>query len=189
MDTTVIQRYCERFEKLEDEVKAEIAEAVEDHEMWPWLCRVKGIGPGLAGCLLAHIDIEKANSQSALWKYAGQAVNDNTHMAQRPTKGEKLPYNAELKKICYLISTSFLRAGSPYRREYDEAKEHYQRKYPDWTPGHVDMAARRKMIKLFLSHFWEAWREQRGLPTRPPYAMQVLNHDGYKPASEYLKAA
>ena len=184
VDTTTIERYRQRFEELEKEVACEIAATVKEHEMWPWLDRVKGIGPGLAGCLVAHIDIERAETVSALWKYAGLGVSDGT--ADKPTKGQKLPYNAELKRICFLIGSSFMRAGSPYRREYDEAKEHYQRQHPDWTPKHVDMAARRKMVKLFLSHFWRAWREQRGLPVREPYAMQVLNHDGRKDANEYL---
>lgn len=179
MQTATMQRYMERFQALEDEAAGDIAVAVKDHEMWPWLKQVKGIGPGLAGSLLAMIDIEKADTVSALWRFAGQAVNGDGK-AEKPTKGEKLPYNANLKRVCYLISTSFLRANSPYRREYDEAKEYYQRVHADWTPGHIDMAARRKMTKLFLSHLWVEWRTRRGLPVRAPYAMQVLGHDGYK---------
>lgn len=185
VEISTILRYQERFSGLEKEVTCEIALTVKDHEMWDWLERVKGIGPGLAGCLLAHIDIEKANSVSALWKYAGLAVNDQG-AADRPTKGQKLPYNAELKRICFLIGTSFLRANSPYRSEYDEAKEFYQRTKPDWTPKHCDNAARRKMVKLFLSHLWAEWRQRRGLPVREPYALSVLNHDGYKPVERYL---
>lgn len=184
VETATIQHYMDRFEALEKEVACEIAETVKDHEMWPWFKSVKGIGPGLAGCLLAHVDIEKANSVSALWKYAGMGVTDGEH--DRPRKGEKLPYNAELKRICYLIGTSFLKSNSPYRAEYDEAKAYYQRTKTDWAPKRIDAAARRKMVKLFLSHFWVAYREKRGLPVRQPYAMQVLNHDGYKSPDEYL---
>lgn len=184
VSTETIERYCERFAILEKEVACEIAETVKEHDMWPWFERIKGIGPGLAGCLLAHVDIERADSISSLWKYAGQGVTDG--QKDKPTKGQKLPYNAELKRICFLIGTSFLRTNSPYRREYDEAKEFYQRTKLDWTPKHCDMAARRKMVKLFLSHFWMAYRQQRGLPVRAPYAMQVLNHDGIKHQSDYL---
>lgn len=185
VEIATIERYQARFADLENEVTCEIAQTVKEHEMYDWFRRVKGIGPGLAGCLLAHIDIEKANSVSALWKYAGLAVNDQG-VADRPTKGQKLPYNAELKRICFLIGASFLRAGSPYRDEYDEAKEFYRRTKLDWTLKHVDNAARRKMVKLFLSHLWAEWRTRRGLPVREPYAMQILNHDGYKPVERYL---
>lgn len=184
VEVATIERYCERFLMLEKEISAEIAEAVKDHEMWDWLDRIKGIGPGLAGCLVAHINIERCATVSALWKYAGQGVTAGEH--DRPRKGEKLPYNAGLKRICYLIGTSFLRSGSPYRDEYDQAKAYYQRNRVDWTPKRIDMAARRKMVKLFLSHLWAEWRDRRGLPVRAPYAMQVLGHDGDKPASDYL---
>jgi hypothetical protein len=45
-----------------------------------------------------------------------------------------------------------------------------------WSDGHVDNAARRKMVKLFLSHLWVVWREAEGLPTRAPYAHEYLGH-------------
>lgn len=184
VNIATIERYCERFQLLEKEVTCEIAESVKEHEVYWWLSATKGIGPGLAGCLLAHIDIEKANTVSALWKYSGLAVTDG--VADRPTKGQKLPYNAELKRICFLIGSSFLRANSPYRDLYDEAKAHYQRTKPDWTLKHRDMSARRKMTKTFLSHLWSVWRFQRGLPLRQPYAFQLLNHDGYRGPWEFV---
>lgn len=187
VETDTIQRYMDRFEAMERDVVCEIAETVKEHEMWPWFERVKGIGPGLAGCLLAHIDIERANSISALWRYAGMGVTNGER--DHPTKGEKLPYNAELKRVCYLIGTSFLKSNSPYRDEYDQAKEFYRRTKPGWTLKHCDMAARRKMIKLFLSHLWTQWRTQRGLPVRAPYAMTILGHDGFKFADDYLDEA
>lgn len=140
--------FQEKFQGLEDELAGLISRAVKDHEMWDWLDRVKGIGPGLAGSLLATIDIERAQTVSALWRYAGQGVVDGE--SERRQKGKKLGYNAGLKKTCYLIGSSFLKANSLYRREYDEAKTYYQTNRPDWTPKHVDMAARRKMVKLFL---------------------------------------
>ena len=48
-----------------------------------------------------------------------------------------------------------------------------------WTDGHVDNAARRYMAKIFLSHLWEVWREAEGLTTRPPYALEYLDHETY----------
>lgn len=183
----LIQRYADRFQAIEDEAAADIAEAVKDHLMWDWMQRVKGIGPGLAGCLFAHIDITRADSVSALWRYAGQGVTDGQR--DKAIKGQKLPYNAELKRICYLIASSFMKCNSPYREEYEEAKAFYQRTKTDWTAGHIHNAATRKMTKLFLSHLWAEWRTREGLPVREPYAMQVLGHDGYKPVEKYLKPA
>jgi len=48
-----------------------------------------------------------------------------------------------------------------------------------WCPLHVHEAARRKMAKIFLAHLWEVWRKVRGLPTRPPYAIEQLGHKDY----------
>lgn len=45
-----------------------------------------------------------------------------------------------------------------------------------WTDGHVDLAARRKMIKVFLANLWEEWRKAEGLPVRPPYVVEHLGH-------------
>lgn len=45
-----------------------------------------------------------------------------------------------------------------------------------WSDGHVDNAARRYMVKIFLSHLWEVWREAEGLPVRPHYAEEYLGH-------------
>lgn len=184
VDVTIIRHYAEVFEALEADAAALIADSIKDHPVWPWLEAVKGIGPGLAGALLAPIDIKRAEKVSSLWCYAGQGLRDGQR--DRPTKGERLPYNADLKRTCYLIATSFLRANSPYRREYDEAKADYIANRPDWTLGHADMAARRKMIKLFLSHLWTMYRYECKLPVPPPYAFQVLGHSGYKPPWEYV---
>ena len=181
----VAQHFAERFGSIENDIAAMIADSVKDHPAYPWLDAVKGIGPGLSGALLAPIDIRRANSISALWRYAGQGVNGEGER-DRPRKGEKLPYNAGLKKTCYLIGTSFMRAGSPYRAEYDQAKEFYTVNRPDWTKGHCDMAAKRKMIKMFLSHLWIVWRDAEGLPLSAPYAAQHLGHDGIVPPWQYV---
>lgn len=180
----VATHFAERFNGIEDELSAMIARTVKEHPVWPWMDAVKGIGPGLAGAILAPIDITRANSISALWKYAGQGVSDGER--DRPRKGEKLPYNAGLKRNCYLVATSFMRASSPYRAVYDETKEYYQANRPDWTAGHVDMAAKRKMVKLFLAHLWVVWRDAEGLPLSPPYSSRVLEHDGIVPPWRYV---
>jgi hypothetical protein len=45
-----------------------------------------------------------------------------------------------------------------------------------WSDGHNDNAARRVMVKVFLSHLWEVWREAEGLAVRPDYAAEYLGH-------------
>lgn len=174
-DLATAEYFAGRFSSIEGEIATVIATTVKEHPAWPWLDKVKGVGPGLAGALLAPVDIRRADTVSALWRYAGQGLTNGER--DRPRKGEKLIYNAALKRTCYLVGTSFMRANSPYRKVYDEAKEFYLAER-EWTKGHCDMAARRKMVKIFLSHLWVVWRDLEGLPLTSPYVSQTMNHDG-----------
>lgn len=47
---------------------------------------------------------------------------------------------------------------------------------PEWTMKRIDNMARRYMVKIFLSHLWEVWRELEGLEARAPYSHEYLNH-------------
>jgi len=42
--------------------------------------------------------------------------------------------------------------------------------------GHIDAMARRKAVKLFLSHLWVKWRGIEGLPVTDPYVIEKLGH-------------
>lgn len=170
----LIQRWYERFNEMEKELDADICEAVDGIPIIEYLTRIKGIGKGLAAKLVSAIDIEEADTVSALWRYAGYAVIDGER--EKPTKGEKLHYNSRLKSTCYLCATSFLKCNSPYRKIYDSAREYYEANHSDWTKGHQHNAAMRKMIKIFLSHLWEQWRELEGLPIRDAYSFEKLGH-------------
>jgi hypothetical protein len=60
----------------------------------------------------------------------------------------------------------------PFRKAYDEAKFRYSTTRPGWTKGHIDLAARRKAAKLFLSMLWVVWREAEALPVRGPWVAE-----------------
>ena len=68
-----------------------------------WALDQYGIGPVLAAGLLAHIDITKAPTAGSIWRYAGL---DPT---QTWEKGQKRPFNAELKTLCWKIGQSFMK--------------------------------------------------------------------------------
>jgi hypothetical protein len=46
------------------------------------------------------------------------------------------------------------------------------------SDAHLHSRAKRKTVKLFLSHYWTVGRQARGLPIREPYAKIILGHDG-----------
>lgn len=194
------QSYTDLYLSIEKRAFKEIRLELETYSVWPWMKTVKGIGPTLAGKLLADIDIRKAKHVSNLWSFAGLAVTPEGK-SMRPVKGQKLPYSAKLRTACFMVSRSFLMCGSPYLEVYAKAKEFYQRTrgveyqrrdyageiigdgelLPAWTKGHIDYAARRKMVKVFLQHLWLKWRIAENLPTDLPYvnARWPEHRDGY----------
>lgn len=81
-----------------------------------------GIGPVLSAGLISMIDIHKAPYAGHIWSYAG-LIN------KKWNKGEKRPWNAELKTLCWKIGQSFIKfKDNPngfYGKLYDERKALY----------------------------------------------------------------
>ena len=164
----IVRFYLGAFADLETQITNHITKLVKAKPIYKRASKIKGVGPMMAAYLIAFIDIEKADTVSALWRYAGYGVVNGER--EKPVKGEKLHYNARLKTGMYLLAGQFLKANSPYARVYEEAKPKYALAHPDWTKLHCHLAAQRKMIKLFLSHLWEVWRKQEGLSVVAPWA-------------------
>jgi hypothetical protein len=182
-ELAMTKKWLAVYEKLEDDADKDIARLIKDHPMMKQMKPVKGIGPMLAAKMISMIDIEKADTVSALWRYAGYAVIDGQR--ERPTKGEKLHYNIRLKTTMYNVAGSFMKSSSPYRRIYDDAKAYYTFNREEWTKAHVHQAALRKMIKVFLSHLWCRWRMVEGLPLRDLYVTERLGHNTYFSPEEF----
>ena len=165
----------EAFERLENVLTDDIEDAAKDNDIVQAACYVKGVGPVLAARVIAEIDIERAPTVSALWRYAGYGVREDG-TRDRLVKGEKAVYNKDLKTVLYIVAGSMLKSRSPYRQVYDDEKVWYTTHRPDWTKGHIHNAAQRKMIKIFLSHLWDYWREYEGLTRRLPYVAEYMEH-------------
>ena len=109
-----------------------------------------------------------------------------------------ITYNPWLKtKLVGVLTGNFLRSNSPWRTVYDNYKHRLEsdpnrlkvtvgkwkqlhksltreelRVY--WTPGRIDRAAKRYMLKMFLQDLWVEWRTLEGLPVTKPYAEAKL---------------
>lgn len=85
-----------------------------------------GIGPVIAAGLLAHIDLEKAPTAGHVWRFAGL---DPTSTWK---KGEKRPWNASLKTLCWKIGESFCKVSGKedafYGQVYLKRKEYETKK-------------------------------------------------------------
>lgn len=103
-----------------------------------YLCTVTGIGPAMAGVLIAYLDPRKADYVSSFWKYAGLDVDKGSgrsrreeHLVEREYLDKNgdtktrlgVTYNPFLKtKLMGVLGPSFLRSGSEWREVYDGYK-------------------------------------------------------------------
>ena len=180
----MLKRYHERFLKLEHELDQDIIAIAGKIPIVEAAVAVKGCGFINVAKIVALIPgIESFTTVSKLWRFAGLAVMNGA--AEKLVRGEKAHYNRRLKTACWLLAGSFLKSNSPYRQEYDSAKEHYQCTHPEWTDGHRHNAAMRKMTKLWLAHLHSTWRALEGLSLREPYVFDQLGHHTVKKAVDY----
>jgi hypothetical protein len=92
-----------QFHKLETRLKSVMKAWASERDAGIWAMKQVGIGPVLAAGLLAHIDPEKAHTAGAVWRFAGLDPTLEWN------KGEKRPYNAKLKVLCFKIGDSFVK--------------------------------------------------------------------------------
>jgi hypothetical protein len=137
---------------------------------------------------------------SSLWKHCGLDPDG----AKGRKKGEILHYNPKLKTLAWKIADSFVKQRThPYRGIYDNEKviqqervypighlkKNFGGKYKDsdvkLTKLHVELRARRKMIKIFLQHYWLVGRTLKGLPVSMPYQFEKLGHKSFIPPPHF----
>jgi hypothetical protein len=153
--------------------------------------QIKGLGPITTAYMLIYIDLEKADTVSKLWSYAGLHLPSH----QRYTKGETSGGNKRLRTALYTTAESMIKLRGAYRAVYDAEKERLAQSekitqsrntqghlvelpWKDAKPSHRDGAAKRKMIKHLLADFLFVGRTLRGLPVRNVYAKDQLAHSG-----------
>lgn len=95
--------FADNFRTLEGDIKKALAKYVESKPIGQWLLSVCGIGPVIAAGLMANIDIKKAPTAGHIWNFAG--LNPDIKW----TKGQKRPFNARLKTLCWKIGESFVK--------------------------------------------------------------------------------
>lgn len=116
----VLSWMADQGRTLENQVKRALDTYSENEPLGAWARSICGIGPVLAAGLLAHIDIEKAPTAGHIWSFAGMESSSVWE------KGQKRPWNADLKVICYKIGESFIKVQSNendiYGKLYAERK-------------------------------------------------------------------
>ena len=120
---TVIAWLAAASQRLEDNIKISLDIYTDNSKIGRWIKSHYGLGPVLAAGLVAHIDIKKAPTVGHIWSYAGLDPN------RKWSKGEKRPWNASLKVVCWKIGQSFMKFSNQdecyYGRLYREQKVKY----------------------------------------------------------------
>jgi hypothetical protein len=111
---------------LEKQISAVLDKWSGAQPMGEWARAVCGVGPVIASGLLANIDITKAPTVGHIWRYAG--LDPTSKWA----KGQKRPWNASLKRLCWLCGESFVKvSGNPkdvYGKLYLQRKTYEQKR-------------------------------------------------------------
>lgn len=97
---------------MENQLKGALGEWAAKQPAGEWAQSIVGIGPVLSAGLLAHIDIKKAPTVGHIWRFAG------IDPTVRWEKGQKRPWNASLKVICWKIGESFVKVSGNDRDIY-----------------------------------------------------------------------
>ena len=123
---TLVVWLAEQGEMLEGQIRRALDTYSDAQPVGVWLKSIYGIGPVIAAGLLAHIDIAEAPTAGHIWRFAG------LDPSSKWGKGEKRPWNAELKTLCWKTGQSFMKFsnqedcvyGAVYRRrkEYEVAR-------------------------------------------------------------------
>ncbi len=118
--TEVIGHFADQVTSLERQMVSILGEWALARPEGEWAQGQKGIGPVLSAGLGAHIDIRKAPTVGHIWRFAGL---DPT---VKWGKGQKRPWNADLKVICWRIGDSFVKVSGRddafYGQVYRERK-------------------------------------------------------------------
>lgn len=116
----VIDWLAKQNDVLESQIRRALDHWTDGQELGVWCKSIIGIGPVITAGLMAHIDITRAPTAGHIWSFAG--LNPEA----RWEKGQKRPWNARLKTLCWKIGESFVKvSGNPnstYGRIYRERK-------------------------------------------------------------------
>lgn len=99
----VLEWLSENSRLLENNIKRALDAYSDGFEVGLWSKSIVGIGPVIAAGLLAHIDMDKAPTAGHIFSFAGLVSGVEWK------KGQKRPWNADLKSLCWKIGESFVK--------------------------------------------------------------------------------
>lgn len=147
VEFSLVHRFLELHKAEQQQLKL-LEEVLEESPLYTgYLKDIKGVGPAMAGILLAEIDLTKAKYASSLWAYAGYDVapdgrgrsrrKEHLREVQYRDKNNELKtkvgitYNPTLKTKLYVLATCLLRSSNEKYKEiyvnYKNRMENHER--------------------------------------------------------------
>lgn len=114
--------FATQFSVMEQQIERALDKYSMASDPGVWMRSVKGIGPVLAANFLTYLDVKQSPTAGGFWRFAGL---DPTCKWE---KGQKRPFNAQLKVACWKASDSWVKlkghADSFYSGIYIKRKEY-----------------------------------------------------------------
>jgi hypothetical protein len=167
----------------------DLEKSIHGIDIWEdYLKGVKGVGPAMAGIIIAYIDIYKAKYVSSLWRFSGLDVAEDLKGRSRRKEhlreyeytnkdGEVktklgITFNPILKtKLIGVLGPSFIKQQGDYAEIYYNYKNRLINRddLKEAKPIHIHNMAIRYMVKQFLADLFIEWKNIKGLPVPLPY--------------------
>jgi hypothetical protein len=196
----VLQYSADGYARIESQIVRALQAYCEEQAVGRWSLAQHGVGPVISAGLLAHIDMDKAPTVGHIWRYGG------VDPTVKWLKGEKRPWNADLKQIFWHAGQCFKRTSGSEKSYYGELYQRYKATYValneagayaeaaskhvthgketqkaldkgQLPASRIDARACRAATKIFLSHWHEvAYRDKFGTLPPKPFALEHLGH-------------
>lgn len=112
--------YYSEWLKLEKHLASILGRFARQSDIGRWMLSIKGIGPIITAGLISELDFT-VPSPGHFWSFCGLVKGKD-----KAVRGQKRPYNASLKRLCFLIGECFIRTknckGAFYGPLYDARK-------------------------------------------------------------------
>jgi hypothetical protein len=118
----ILTWFATQSDLLERDLRGALARYSDSKEIGRRMKNIYGIGPVIAAGLMAHIDIKECKAAGVIWRFAGLDPTDKWG------EGEKRPWNASLKTLCWHIGQCFMKFHNVdkcyYGKIYEERKKY-----------------------------------------------------------------
>jgi hypothetical protein len=206
----VVQWLSDNTGFLEKQIQRALTAYAESSPVGRWSMSVCGVAGVISAGLLAHIDIAKCPTSGHIESFGG--INPNVVWKTKEKRPFNAKLKVLLWKIGESFVKVSNRDSDFYGKIYQQAKEHIsaqnergefaedaariltEKKYDKNTeayksyivgklpPGQVHGRAKRKAVKLFISHWhYVAYRYHYGTEPAMPYSIAIQGHAHYIP--------